>query len=163
MPSPTWKLLAVLALAPGALPAQSLAGTWDAAMNTPGGVVEFGLVFHVQGDTVTGTVKRSQGDVPLSGVVVGDTVSFSYTITYNDHPFDLTMTARIVGDSLKGTVDFEGQGSDLFWARRVKEPEHNPPSSRSSPASLNFVSSLSSVASFAIVRSRSAAPSPRRR
>jgi len=114
------RILAILLSVPACAAAQSLAGRWDAAMNTPGGEVDFGLILQVKGDTVTGTVKRAQGDVPLSGMVHGDSVWFSYTVLYNDNPFTLTMTARIAGDSLKGMVDFEGQASDLFWAHRAK-------------------------------------------
>jgi hypothetical protein len=105
------------------LSAQSFAGTWNAAMNTPGGAVEFTLQFQQHGDTLTGIVSRSGGDVNLLGTVVRDSLQFSYTITYNDHPLVMTVSARVVGDSLKGNIDFGGQGGDAFWAARsAKKP-----------------------------------------
>lgn len=110
----------LLLLAPATLAAQSVAGHWDAAMNTPGGTVPFGLALTQTADTVQGTVERSAGNVPLFGTVARDTIVFSYTITYNDHPLTLTMTARVWPDSMVGMVDFAGQGSDQFWARRPK-------------------------------------------
>ncbi len=116
--------LFVVAAAPAA--GQSVAGNWNAAMHTPGGVIPFSLTFAQHGDTLSGTVHREGGDVPLSGVVMRDTVSFAYTITYNDHPLTLTMTAAMVGDSLIGSVDFAGQGSDEFWAARVRTPTAPP-------------------------------------
>jgi hypothetical protein len=117
-------LLAILLVAgatvPTALGAQGLAGDWAAAMNTPGGAVNFGLALTVKGDTVTGTVHRSAGDVPLFGRAKGDSVVFAYTVQYNGHDLTLTMSAKLAGDSLLGSVDFDGQGSDAFWAARLK-------------------------------------------
>jgi hypothetical protein len=113
-------LLIAALTAPTALSAQGVAGDWAAAMNTPGGAVNFGLALMVKGDTVTGTVHRSAGDVPLFGRTKGDSVVFAYTVQYNGHDLTLTMAAKVAGDSLLGSVDFDGQGSDAFWAARLK-------------------------------------------
>ena len=108
------------ALITTAAAAQSIAGEWDAQMNTPGGVRNFKIVFQVSGDTLSGTVKRATGDVPLTGTIKGNLVKFSYTINYNDNLLVLTMTATVDGDTMKGTVDFGGAAEDEFSARRVK-------------------------------------------
>ena len=68
---------------------------------------------------MTGTVKRPAGEVPLTGTVKGDTVSFSYTILYNDNPLVLTVTAKLSGDSLTGVVDFGGAAQEEFSAKRA--------------------------------------------
>jgi hypothetical protein len=121
----------LLLTAPAA--AQSIAGEWDAAMNTPGGVRPFKILFVVDGDKVTGTVKRTAGDVPLTGSLKGDTVGFSYTIDYNGNALVMTVIARVAGDSLKGIVDFGGNAQDEFWAarvpavRKIPEPAEQPP------------------------------------
>lgn len=99
--------------------AQSISGEWDATMNTPGGVRNFKIVFKANGDSVTGTVKRQAGDVPLTGTIKGDKLTFSYMITYNDSPMQVTMTTTVTGDSMKGTVDFGGMASDEFSAKRA--------------------------------------------
>ena len=111
-------VLTVAIAVPGS--AQSIAGRWNAEMNTPGGAVPFGLVFRIHGDTVDGTVQRAAGDQPLHGAIARDTVTFSYTIDYNGNPLTLTMTARIFADSLAGVVDFDGNGTDRFHATRAK-------------------------------------------
>jgi dipeptidyl aminopeptidase/acylaminoacyl peptidase len=105
----------------GPLPAvaPSIAGEWDASMNTPGGVRNFRIVFKVSGDTLTGTVKREAGDVPLFGTIKGNTVKFSYTVMYNSNALELTMTATLDGDSMKGTVDMGGVAQDDFWAKKA--------------------------------------------
>ena len=99
--------------------AQTIAGEWDAAMNTPGGVRSFKIEFLVHGDTLTGTVHRQAGDVPLTGTVKGNAVTFSYTINYNGNDLVLTMTTTVNGDTMKGTVDFGGAAQDEFSAKRV--------------------------------------------
>lgn len=99
--------------------AQSIAGEWDASINTPGGPRSFKIVFQVSGDTLTGTVKREAGDVPLTGTIKDSTVRFSYTVNYNGNPLTLTVTATVTGDSMKGTVDFAGAAQDEFRAQRV--------------------------------------------
>lgn len=100
--------------------AQSVAGTWDANMATPGGSSSFKLLFRMKGDSVSGTVYRPSGELPLAGVVRGDTLQFRYTIVYNDNPFPLSITVRVMGDSMAGTVDFDGKAQEPFWAKRQK-------------------------------------------
>jgi len=112
-------LLVTGAALPAEAAAQSIAGEWDASMNTPGGVRTFRIVFAVKGDKVTGTVKRQAGDVPLTGTIKGDTLRFSYTIAYNDNALVLTVIAAVRGDSLQGIVDFGGAAQDDFSAKRV--------------------------------------------
>jgi len=108
--------------------AQSIAGEWDASFNTPGGTRNFKIVFKVSGDTLTGTVKREAGDVPLQGTIKGTVVRFSYTVLYNDNPLELTITAVVTGDAMKGTVDFAGAAEDEFWAKRAAGPRAPPAS-----------------------------------
>ena len=106
--------------------AQSIAGEWDAAFNSPGGVRNFKIVFQVHGDTLTGTVKRQAGDVPLSGTIKGNAVHFSYTVDYNGNALELTISAVVTGDAMKGTVDFAGAAQDEFWAKRAEAPRPPP-------------------------------------
>ncbi len=107
------------ALAPAQATAPTIAGEWNASMNTPGGARAFGLVFKVDGEKLTGTVKRDAGDVPLEGTVKGKTVTFSYSVNYNGNALLLTMTATVAGDTMKGTVSFGGQADDDFSATRA--------------------------------------------
>ncbi len=106
--------------------AQSIAGEWDATLQTPGGVRTVKMVFQVNGDTLTGTVKRPAGDVPLVGTIKGNAVKFSYTINYEGNPLVLTVTATVAGDSMKGMVDFGGMAEDEFAATRVSGAPRSP-------------------------------------
>lgn len=107
--------------------AQSVAGEWDASMSTPGGVRTFKILFQADGDKLTGTVKRPAGDVSLIGTQKADTVTFTYVITYNDHPLEITIFTIVTGDTMKGTADFGGAGQDEFSAKRAAPPRAPPP------------------------------------
>jgi hypothetical protein len=110
--------------------AQSIAGEWDATINTPGGPRSYKIVFVVNGDSLTGTVKRPAGNVPLTGTIRGTIVKFSYTVIYNDSALELTVTATLTGDTMVGVVDFGGQAEDEFAAKRAATP---PPASPGLP------------------------------
>ena len=102
--------------------AQAITGEWDATMGSPGGPRTFKILFVQTGEKLTGTVKRASGDAPLEGTVKGDQVKFSYTITYNENPIVMTMTATLSGDEMKGQVDIASQMQDAFAAKRVAAP-----------------------------------------
>ena len=119
----SWYLALALACGLGtAAAAQSIAGEWDAAMNTPGGVRTFKLLLQVDGEKLSGTVKRESGDVPLSGTLKGSEVQFSYSVNYNGNALLLTIRATVLADSLKGVVDFGGAAEDEFRAKKVRPP-----------------------------------------
>lgn len=93
-------------------------GDWDASMSTPGGPRPFKLIFKTEGEKLTGTVKRSAGDVPLEGTVKGDLISFSYTINYNGNALSLFFSGKVEGEKISGTVSFGGNAEDSWSATR---------------------------------------------
>jgi hypothetical protein len=97
---------------------KSIAGEWDAEFNTPGGPQPLGLIFKVDGEKLTGTAKRSRGDVPITGTIKGEDITFSYTIDYNGNPVTLTFTGKVKGDAMSGTVSFNDSASDEWSAKR---------------------------------------------
>ena len=98
---------------------KSVAGDWDASMNTPGGARPFKLSFKVEGEKLSGTVGRSNGDVPLQGTIKGSDINFAYTINYNGHDLELFFSGKGDGDSMSGTVSFGGNAEDEWSARRA--------------------------------------------
>jgi hypothetical protein len=113
--------LAALAAVPQAS-AQSVAGEWNATMNTPGGTREYKVILQVKGDSLTGTVKRPTGDVALIGTIKGAEVTFSYTIEYGGNPLLLTVTATVTGDAMKGSIDLGGGAQEAWSAKRAAAP-----------------------------------------
>ncbi len=129
------KLLCMLVLAIGLLfvgagqmSAQtSVAGEWDASMNTPGGPRPFKLIFKVEGEKISGTAKRANGDVPVAGTIKGDEISFNYTIDYNGNAVTVSFAGKVKGDAMGGTVYFNENASDEWSAKRTPPPAKTKP------------------------------------
>jgi hypothetical protein len=107
-----------LIFAVGASAQKTVAGEWDAVFNTPGGPQPLKLILKVDGEKLTGTAKRSRGDVPLAGTIKGDDITFSYTIDYNGNAVTLTFTGKVKGDEMSGTVSFNDSAGDEWSAKR---------------------------------------------
>ena len=112
----------------GVLAAQAptAAGEWDATYNTPGGARPLKLILKVDGEKLTGTAKRSTGDVPLTGTVKGKDITFSYTVNYNGNDLTLTFTGKVNGDAMSGSVSFGGNADDEWSAKRTPPPAPKP-------------------------------------
>ena len=126
---PTLFAIGLVLFGTGSVSAQtsSVAGEWDAVYNTPGGPRAFKLVFAVDGEKITGTAKRSNGDVPLTGTIKGDDISFNYTISYNGNGVLLTFSGKVKGDTMGGTVYFNESASDEWSAKRLPPPTTDKP------------------------------------
>jgi hypothetical protein len=105
----------------GALAQKSVAGEWDAEFNTPGGPQPLKLILKVDGEKITGTAKRSRGDVALTGTIKGEDITFGYTIEYNGNAVTITFTGKVKGDTMGGTVSFNDSASDEWSAKRAAE------------------------------------------
>lgn len=97
----------------------TVAGEWDGQFNTPGGARPFKLSLKVDGEKISGTAKRSTGDVPVTGTVKGDVVQFSYTISYGGNDLTMLFNGKISGDSMSGTISFGGQAEESWSAQRA--------------------------------------------
>lgn len=123
----TFLLIGLFIVCAGQANAQSssIAGEWDAAMNTPGGVRSYKVVFKVDGEKLTGTVKRAGGDVPLEGTIKGKDVKFSYAVQYNGNNLTISIEGKLEGDTINGTVSFGESGQQDNWSAK-KTPENKP-------------------------------------
>src|SRR5262245_34718923 len=99
---------AIILAISGLAQASPAAGEWDVTLQTPNGTRNFKAVFKIDGEKLTGELKREQGNLPIQGTAKGKEVKFSYTVKYNDMDLVITMTGTIDGDAIKGTADFAG-------------------------------------------------------
>lgn len=111
--------LALLGAIGVAAQTSSVAGEWDASMNTPGGPRPIKLILKVEGEKLTGTAKRASGDVAITGTIKGDAITFGYTIDYNGNAVTLTFSGKVKGDSMSGSVQFNDAASDEWSATRT--------------------------------------------
>lgn len=99
--------------------ADGVAGEWDVVYNTPGGPRPFKLVLSVDGEKLTGTAKRPNGDVPVEGTIKGDVITFAYTINYGGNALTLTFSGKVTGDKMAGNVII-GSTQEDWSATRAK-------------------------------------------
>jgi hypothetical protein len=97
-----------------------VAGKWESKTTTPQGDTRTTTFTFVQdGDKLTGTVSGRMGDTPLSGTVKGDEVKFKVTRTTPNGEMKLEYSAKVEGDTMKGTVETP-QGKRDWTATKVK-------------------------------------------
>lgn len=119
-------LSVVSALLAAPATAQSIAGEWEASMETPGGTMSTSrVIFQLDGQKVTGTVKRAAGDAALTGTIVADTLRFTYMIEYSGNAFGMAVVAVVAGDAMRGSISFGGQAEAAWTAARVPAPEQH--------------------------------------
>ena len=101
--------------------AKSIAGTWNATVKLPNGGGNPTITFAVKGDSVSGNVKRVSGEeFPLKGTIKGKDLTYSYSIPGESQQILVTVKAKVMGDSLSGTMDFGGQATGELSAKRSK-------------------------------------------
>ena len=81
----------------------AVAGTWDVSIKTPMGDQKGTFAVVPQGDAFTGQFSSPLGDLPVSGRITGETLTWQMGITT---PMALTLDceATATGDTLTGTV-----------------------------------------------------------
>jgi hypothetical protein len=95
-------------------------GTWAVTIEGPQGPMTFDVTLKADGAKLTGTMQGPQGDLPLTGKVDGAKVEFGATLDFGGQQFVLGFSGTIDKDSMKGMVDFGGQGGGPFTAQRKK-------------------------------------------
>ena len=114
------------------------AGAWDLTMNTPNGPVKFRAMLAVEGETLTGELKREggggAGGLAVKGTAKGAAVEFGYTVKFQDNDLQITMTGTVNGDTVKGTVSFGGFVEDEWSGTRAADAATTAPAPAAPPA-----------------------------
>ena len=109
-------------------------GTWDLTIETPQGSRTGTAVLKADGDNISGSMKRQQGDIPLTGTLKGNDITLVYSIKFQDQDLKITLTGKVDKDSMKGDADFGGFAQGTWSAKRHQEGS-GPAASPSSGAS----------------------------
>ncbi len=103
----------------GGGPAPSAAGDWLGSMEGPSGTMAFTLTLRLEGEAVLGTLTSEMGSVALRGDLAGQDLTLRGTATPPGmNAMDVTITARITDDDLRGTLSVQGMAEVPFTARR---------------------------------------------
>jgi len=107
-------------------------GTWDLTIESPQGSRNATAVLKADGDKISGSMKRQQGDLPLTGTLKGNAITLIYSIKFQDQDLKITLTGTADKDSMKGDADFGGFAQGTWSAKRHQEgaaPAAGPSSS----------------------------------
>ena len=121
-------LLALCALAlavPAA--AQDASGRWDVVVTTSQGQNQAVLVLKKDGEALTGTAVRPQGEpITVTGTQKGAEVVLSMTVPTEQGPMPVTMRGKQDGESMKGTITLGPEGHGDWTAARTAAPAPAP-------------------------------------
>jgi hypothetical protein len=124
-------IVAVVTFAP-TVSAQNadISGTWTATFVTNGQTYPAKLILKEDGNKATGTISSERGEFPITGVVNGQTVTFSFTMQGENGPIPIAMKGDADGDAIKGTFDHGGgAGTGTWTAHRGEAPTKESPKS----------------------------------
>jgi len=116
--------VAVLAVFVAVAAAADVSGKWTAQVPGRGGETrETTFNFKADGDKLTGTMSGMQGnEIAISdGMVSGDDISFSVSMSFNGNDVKLLFKGKVSGSEIKFTRQREGgQGRvQEFTAKKV--------------------------------------------
>jgi hypothetical protein len=112
-------LLILVAAAQAQRPAPNLTGTWNAETDTGGGKSESKLLFKMEGDKLTGTLRTSYGDFLLQdGSVEGADVFFNVVIRRDAYELKTTYRGHVFGDEIQFRVE-AGERTLLTIAKKT--------------------------------------------
>lgn len=100
--------------------AQDATGRWDLTVIRPDGQNQAVLVLKKDGEKLSGTVVRPQGDsIPVSGSQKGPEVVVAFSVPTQNGAVNVTLRGRQDGDAMKGTADLGDRGQAEWNAARA--------------------------------------------
>jgi hypothetical protein len=99
--------------------AVDISGKWAFTVETPQGPGSPSFVFEQKGETLTGTYTGFFGTAPLTGTVKGGKVTFTVKTQADGQEISMSYSGEIVGETMKGKVDFSGLGEATFTGKRA--------------------------------------------
>jgi hypothetical protein len=108
-----------LVLAALPLPAADVTGTWDFQVELSIGSGNPAFTFEQKGEELSGTYKGLLGELKVRGTVKGDRIEFSFDFEYSGESGTAHYRGTIESaDSMKGEVDYAGQATGTFTAKK---------------------------------------------
>lgn len=99
--------------------AQDATGRWDLTVIRPDGQNQAVLVLKKEGERLSGTVARPQGDpIPVTGSQKGADVVLAFAVPTQNGTINVTLRGRQDGDSMKGSADLGDRGQAEWNAAR---------------------------------------------
>lgn len=97
-----------------------VAGKWNASLQLESINSRPVLNLKQDGEKLTGTYEGYYGVSPLEGQVKENQIGFVVTMTIEGTKIEGVFNGTVDGDSMSGSVEFEGAGSGKWTAVRAK-------------------------------------------
>lgn len=103
----------------GKVPQVNVSGKWEISLESPMGSMQFSLELLQEDSALSGKFISQFGTTEFTGgKVSGNEIFFTLSITFGGESIDLTFSAMIEGDTMRGNV--QGQmGSMEFTGKRI--------------------------------------------
>jgi imidazolonepropionase-like amidohydrolase len=103
---------------PSTIAVLNVAGTYTLNLDIPGQALTATLTLAQQGTALTGTLQAVGGAAEIkNGRISGEEVSFAASVNYEGMALDLTVSGRVSGDQMTGTIN-SAAGPIAFSGRR---------------------------------------------
>ncbi|MDQ6675981.1 MAG: hypothetical protein M3Z09_01650 [Acidobacteriota bacterium] len=112
------RTVCVLALMAGFLLGADISGTWNVTVEIQGNTGTPTFVLKQDGGKLTGTYSGMLGEAPVTGMVQGDQVEFSFEAKSDQVSGKVTYKGTISGGKMKGTVMLGELGSGTWEGTR---------------------------------------------
>ena len=96
-----------------------LTGEWALEFSTPRGPSSYTMYLNQEGPRLTGHLSSEYGEREVRGSVNGDDFKVSWTDVDGGKQIDITLTGKIKGDAITGTVRLGNAGEGPFRAERT--------------------------------------------
>ena len=115
-----WAAIALLAGPLVLAEPAKVAGKWNASLQLETINSRPVLNFKQDGEKLTGTYEGYYGVSPLEGQIKENQIGFVVTMTIEGSKIEGVFNGTVDGDSMSGSVEFEGAGSGKWTAVRAK-------------------------------------------
>jgi hypothetical protein len=94
-------------------------GTWTVTVEGPQGPMNSQLTIKQTADTVAGEFSSEIGKAPVSGMVKGDSIKFSFGLDMQGQQLSIQGTGALTDkDNLAGLIEIVGMGASFPFAAK---------------------------------------------
>jgi hypothetical protein len=129
-------ILAIALALPGVVIGQpnSIAGKWDVVVTTDQGEIPAVLTITQTGEKLAATISGPQGDLPADASYKDSVLTLAFTMQTQNGPLDISMSGKVDGKTIQGSVDIAGAGAASWTARQVAAQDPKPGQGQEKPA-----------------------------
>ena len=112
-------LVLLLFTAPAVVAQGDVTGEWEASYATPLGPQELKIYLMQEGPRISGHTTSEYGESQVRGTINGRDIQLTFSATDGGKAIEIRVTAKVDGDSMKGTAKLGDAGEGAFTAERT--------------------------------------------